>query len=146
MTDEERPEDEDEQLGVFAVYSADIIEPLIADQQARFGGVLAPYLGVRSLTERDEDEDYEEGRSIDGHDDEELYEMGRCLANAILFASRHEEYFDGWQVIVGYALAPENDEPCAHSWVVDPDGHAWDVTWSKVADVTYVGLPLRRTE
>ena len=76
----------------YAVYSADIIELLIDHHVASFGGVLAPYVDVRCIDDLGE----------------EPSESGYCLANAILYASWHEDYdIAGWQVIVGYATPTE---------------------------------------
>ena len=115
----------------YAVYSADIIKLLI-DHQVAGGGLLASYSDVRCIEEVGE----------------ELYESGQCLANAMLYASWHEDYdIAGGPVIVGYATTPERGEPVAHAWVVDPFGQAWDVTWRDTSSISYVGLPLvsRRT-
>jgi hypothetical protein len=109
----------------WAVYSADIIALLVEHAEVIQGRQLEPFVGVRAL-----------------EPPEEPLEMGRCLANAILYASDHEDHdIAGWRVVVGYAN-PRSGRPLAHAWVVDPDGQPWDVTWRDVEDVTYIGVAL----
>jgi len=113
-----------------AVYCDAIIELLIEHAATIHQHTLEPFHDVRSITEHGE----------------EPMEKGRCLANAILYASWHEDDdLAGYQVVVGYAHSPGKPEPYAHAWVVDPDGQAWDVTWTDVGAVNYRGVALRTT-
>ncbi|WP_155992298.1 hypothetical protein [Nocardioides sp. URHA0032] len=63
-----------------------------------------------------------------------------CFSNSTRALAATAAERGGWRYCEGYAYDLTQDLLFEHAWLLDPDGTAWETTWTDTTNVVYLGM------